>query len=233
MNPSWQQVNAAVLAVLGEVSQSVRANGRSSNGHDPVFVERLLSLRQAEGLGEGRSEVRILAGTVITPLARDLLKRRGVSIRVVSEKEANRSRSSSAGEWGFAIESRSGQIEATRRILLDGRHWSEVGSDATEAALWVIQGEGRGALVVTEEASVANWRAGRIEGIRAATVADPDEVSRASRHLGANLVVVEAAGKSIYLLKQVAERFRQGGAPAMPDALETHDQPGISARVTR
>ena len=42
---------------------------------------------------------------------------------------------------------------------------------------------------------------------------EPEAVSRAIRHLGANLIVVEPAGKSIYLLKQLGRAFRQGGAP--------------------
>ncbi len=223
MNPSWQEVNAAVLAVLGEVKRPARSNGQVANGRDPVFVERLLSLRQAEAFVDGQAEFRVVAGTVITPLARDFLKRRGVALRVVSERDATRARSLRAGEWGFAIEARSGQVEAFRRVLLGDGHWSEVGPDAIDAALWVAEGEDRGALVLTDEVSLATWRANRVEGIRAATVVDPDSVSRAIRHLGANVVAVEPAGKSIYLLKQVGERFRRGGAPVIPESLESPD----------
>jgi hypothetical protein len=103
-------------------------------------------------------------------------------------------------------------------LLLDD--WSDVGPDAIEAANWVIEGDGRGAFVVTDEASVATWRAGRLAGIRPATVCEPEAVSRAIRQLGANMIVVEPSGKSIYLLKQIGERFRQGGAPMIPDWLE-------------
>jgi len=220
MKPTWQEVNAAVLAALGEVTRPAGSNGRVANGHDPVFVDRLLSLRQAEAFVDGRGEVRVLAGTVITPLARDFLKGRGVAVRVVSERDATRFGSTRAGEWGFAVESRSGQVEAVRRAFLMDQHWSEVGDNSTAAAHWVAEGDGRGALVLTDEASVATWRAGRVAGIRAATVTDPDSVSRATRHLGANVVAVEVAGRSIHLLKQVAERFRLGGAPTMPGTLD-------------
>ena len=219
MMPSWPEVNAAVLAVLGDFCRSRRPVDRSShsNGHPDVFVERLFSLRHAEGIGEVE-EVQVAPGTVVTPLARDLLRRRRISLRVVSSREAATSRSILQGEWGFAIESRSGQVEAIRRGLLED--WSEIGSDSVQAARWVVGGDGRGAFVVTDEASVSAWRAGRIEGIRAATVADPEAVSRAIRHLGANLIVVEASGRSIYLLKQIGDRFRRGGAPIIPEWLE-------------
>ena len=217
MTPSWSEVNAAVLAVLGEFGRASRSNGRPSKGHRDVFVERLFSLRHAEDVGEV-DEVRVVAGTVVTPLAKDWLKRRKIAIRIVSGREAAFARSQLKGEWGFAIESRSGQVEAIRRMLLDD--WSEVGPDVVEAARWIIEGDGRGALVVTDEASVATWRAGRVEGVRAATVAEPEAVSRAIRGLGANMIVVEPPGKSIYLLKQIGERFRQGGAPVLPGWLE-------------
>lgn len=220
MNPSWSEVNAAVLAVLGGFARPARSGGQPASRPDrpEVFVDRLFGLRQAERVPEDAIEVRILAGTVVTPLARDLLRARRVGVRVVSAREAELSRAKSRGEWGFAIEARSGQVDALRRILLDGRDWTEI---EHEPAGWVIEGEGRGAFVVADEASTATWRANRVEGIRAATACDPDSVTRAVRHLGANVLVVEPAGRSIYLLRQVAERFRQGGAPVVPHDLRT------------
>jgi hypothetical protein len=217
MTPSWSEVNAAVLAVLSDFGRSNRPGARRPAPRTDIFVERLFSLKHAETLG-GVEEVRVVAGTVITPLAKDLLRRRKIALRIVSGRDAVLARSRDRGEWGFAIESRNGQVEAIRRILLEG--WSEVGEDPVEAARWVVDGEGRGALVVTDEASVATWRVSRVEGIRAATVVDPDSVSRSIRALGANMIVVEPLGKSIYQLKQIGERFRQGGAPVMPEWLE-------------
>ncbi len=231
MNPTWTEVHAAVLAVLAETVRSGRPGGRPSNGRGEVFVDRLFSVRHAEGVVEGADEVRVLAGTVVTPMACDLLRRRRIGLRVVSGREAARANAAREGEWGFAIESQSGPVEALRRVLMDD--WAEVGPDPAEAARWVVDGDGRGAFVVTDEASVASWRAGRVEGIRAATVADPEAVSRAVRHLGANLIVIEPAGKSIYLMKQLGERFRRGGAPAVPDGLEGPGRPEIRAGWSR
>ena len=227
MTPNWTEVNAAVMAVLGEFG---RSNGTLRRSRD-IFVERLFSLRHAEALVDGSGEVRVAPGTVITPLARDFLRRRRVEIRVVSRGEAARSKAHHQGEWGFAIESRSGQVEAIRRILLDD--WLEVGSDSVGAANWVIEGDSRGALVVADEASVATWRAGRVEGVRPATVDQPEAVSRAIRHLGANLIVIEPAGKSIFQVKQVAARFRQGGAPMTPDWIEHDERPAMRAGCPR
>jgi hypothetical protein len=217
MTPSWTEVNAAVMAVLGEVARPrERPVARASKPDRDVFVDRLFSLRHAEAVGDVE-EVRLLSGTVVTPLARDLLKRKQIKVRYVSKAEARVTRVSQQGEWGFAIESKNRAIEPIRRLLLED--WLEVGDDPVEAARWVVEAEGRGALVVTDEASVASWLAGRVEGIRSATVFDPEAVSRAVEHLGVNLIVVEPLGKSIYQLKQIGERFRSAGAPILPDWL--------------
>ena len=63
----------------------------------------------------GLRELRVAPGTVVTPLARDFLRRLGVGIAFVSTSEAG-----DAGRWGFAIETVSGVLEAFRRSLMDG-----------------------------------------------------------------------------------------------------------------
>jgi hypothetical protein len=76
-------------------------------------------------------------------------------------------------------------------------------------------------MLMTDEASVAVWRACQFPGVRAAAVADIDAGARAGRRLGANLFVVEPAGKSISLLRQLGQALRRGGPPRVPDWLET------------
>jgi hypothetical protein len=73
---------------------------------------------------------------------------------------------------------------------------------------------------LTDQASVAVWLACRVPGVRAAQVCDVDSVDRAIRWLGVNLLVVEPAGKSISLLKQISLVFQRAGAPRMIDGLE-------------
>ncbi|MBV8076716.1 MAG: hypothetical protein JO284_09975 [Planctomycetaceae bacterium] len=181
-----------------------------------VFADRLLAQRHIEALPGGTREVRITPGTVVTPLARDLLKRRGIILRWVSGGEAGRVRD--RGEWGFAFESESGVLAALRRAWLE-EEWSEVASSPVATARWVVASPRRGALLLTDEASVAVWRACRFEGVRAASAAEPEAVARAVRRLGVNLLVVEPAGKSIALMRQLGRTFRRGGAPRAPEGL--------------
>src|SRR3954469_18476368 len=96
-HPSIQDVQAAVASVLlgnGRAPMNARRNGE-------VFPERLLSLRHAEALPWGTRAVRIVPGTVVTPMARDFLKRQGIGVLVVAKSESANGHES--GEWGFVI----------------------------------------------------------------------------------------------------------------------------------
>jgi hypothetical protein len=215
-HPTPQQVDAAVRAVLAELGRGAR---RAVHRPDvEPFAGRLLSLRNVEEMPAGTREVRIAPGTVITPLAHDLLKRRGIGVRLVAEGPLRRGED--AGEWGFAIEGDSGMAAAVRRVLLEEtQSWREIGADVIEAARWVAECRGRGAAVFTPEASVATWRACQVGGVRAASASEAVAVARAVRHLGANLLVIEPAGQSLYSLRHLCATFRRSGAPAPPDWL--------------
>lgn len=208
-------VDAVVRAVLAELA---RRDGRPEESRDEarVFAGKLLGQAQVEAWDGTVKEIRIARGTVVTPLALDLMKRRGISVKYAANGEAATGKAKGTGEWAFAIEGpASGKAEALRRALLDA--WSEVAADV--ASDWVASGTDRGALVLTPEASVAAWRANRIEGIRAASASDVDSVSRAVRHLGVNVLVIEPATHSIPSMRAMAETFRRGGPPAPPGGL--------------
>lgn len=218
MSRTWAEVNAAVLAVLAEWSRPVsrgdgRAPARPGQQRPEVVADRLLGVRRAATLLD-RAEVRVLPGTVVTPLALELLRKGGVALRVASGRDAAAARSADAGEWGFRVAGtrQAGLAEALRRHWL-AEGWFDIDADA---AAWVAAADGRGALVVADEASVTAWQANRTPGVRAATVGEVDEAARAVRHLGANLLVVEPATRSIHLIRQLGRTFRAAGAPAAP-----------------
>src|SRR5690348_11784101 len=87
------RVDAAVRSVLAAM-RGAPLLPRDAAGH--VCTDRLFSLRHAEALPPGTRLLRIGPGTVVTPLARDLLRRQGIAI-VLGIPEAWRK--SAAGEW--------------------------------------------------------------------------------------------------------------------------------------
>ncbi len=211
--PTIEEVDAAVRSVLGALFAAPSPGADREGLH---FAGRLLGLRDAERLAGTTRVVRIAPGTVVTPLAKDHLRRLEIGVEWVSRGEIERL--GRRGEWGFAIESEGGMIGAVRRELLNqGEAWHDLGPDAESAARWVASRSERGAAVLTGEASVAAWRANRVDGVRAATVVDADSVVRAASALGANLIVVEPRGKSIFEVRHLLATFRRLGPQGPAD----------------
>ena len=215
LDDSIRKVNEAVQSVLLALRP---ANGRqAAEAGLQLFPARLLSVSHVQALAKGTRVVQVSPGTVITPLARDLLKKQGITIRLGSLGALSAAR---RGEWAFAIESETGQSQALRRLLFDEPlPWTELGSSLDEAARWLTAEPGRGVLWVSSDTSLAVWKACQFPGIRAMTTSDAADVHRASTTLGVNLLVVEPGGKSVFWLKQLATAFRAAGAPRIPDSL--------------
>lgn len=208
-------VDEAVRSVLG----LNRYPAPARDVVDAIFAERLFSLRHAEALGPGAREVKLAPGTVVTPLAQHELKQRGIVISFVSRPEVNRAQR--RGEWAFAVESQSGVVSALRRALLDdSASWIEA-DGVLDLFEWLPGGDDRGGVFLTDNAAVAVWQACRQKGIRAASAETCDGVDRAVRQLGLNLLVIEPAGKSIALMKQLCGTLRKGGAPRIPAGLKS------------
>lgn len=216
-----RMVAAAVQSVLAEIRGQSRALARSHrdlDGH--LAVGTLFSARHVEALPPGTRTIRVAPGTVVTPVARDMLKRLGVTVRPVSVSHSLMA--SARGEWAFAIEAETGITQALRRALLDDpRPWAELESTLEAVIAWLLVEPGRGALLITHDAAVAVWKSCQVPGVRAASAVEPADVGRALTSLGINLLVVEPAGKSISWMKQLGTAFRQAGAPVVPHALQT------------
>ena len=209
--PTLDDVDSAVRTVIAEMFG--RRSGKPKvDEWSEDFSGRLFALRHAETLKVGVRAVRVSPGTVVTPLARDYLKRQGIEVRYASRSELERV--DRRGEWAVAFEDDSGQNRALRRSFLDGEDsWREIVSSPPD---WVAETAGRGALVLTREASVAVYRACLVPGVRACSAAEPEAASRAVKALGVNLLVVETPGKPIALVRQIGTAFRRGGAPEPP-----------------
>ena len=217
-NSAIAEVDAAVREVLGWMGNGMsnhergpHAKDRSANNYE--IVNRLLSLRQVESLPTAIREIRLAPATVVTPLARDLLKKRGIAIRLLSRAEL--SRGAHQGEWGFAIDlgtarSTWGMINSLRRSWIED-DWRDLEGSLESATSWVADQPHRGVVFLTDEAALAVWRACRVEGVRAACLSEPDAVARAVRGLGVNFVVVEPCGKSISWIRQLGLAFRRFG----------------------
>jgi hypothetical protein len=229
VDPRIAEVDAAVRAVLSRlaVSQPARPNaGQATAGAaiPPVplpadahpFAGRLLALRHVEMLPATIREIRLDAVAVVTPLARDALRRRGIALRLISAGEL--SRTGARGEWGVCIDRGFPLADPFRRALMAGpQSWLDLGDAADAAAPWVAGGPSRAAVAVTPQAHHAAWTACQVPGVRATAAADPDTLARAARQIAANLLLIDPAGLSISSLLHLCATFRRVGlAQATP-----------------
>ncbi len=221
------RVEAAVRAILAPAVRAARSTARASSAqsgatkpYEQVVDGRLLTARQVEAVGEHVRTLVLAPTTVVTPLAREALKKRGLSLRFVARGVVN-----DAGEWGFAIDAQepAGALAALARRLLED-NWSEVEAPAE----WVAAQANRGALVVTNAAARVVWEACAHGGTRAAQTRDVAELDRAVRTLGVNLVVIEADATPTALARAIADGFRKAGAPRPPADLENHQTEACS-----
>ncbi|MFO0959923.1 MAG: hypothetical protein U0800_21220 [Isosphaeraceae bacterium] len=206
--PTIEQVDSAVKAVLAGLRRPTAAGPPGTH----AFSGRLLAERHVEAIDPSSTSIGLSPGTVVTPLARDLLKRRGIAIRFLHQSLADRT---NAGEWGFAIEGDSGLGATLRRALLTGTdRWDEV--ETTLAADWVAKGADRGIAVLTPHAALAVWKAHQVPGVRAASSVDAESLSRAIDDLGINLLAIDPGGQTLFSIKHLLTVFRRRGAPKAP-----------------
>lgn len=207
------QVEAIVRRVLQELlakPQQPQAAPALSSEH---FAGSLFAFRHAEALPPGTRELRLDPATVLTPLARDHLKRLGIAIRIVSGGEL--ALAGAALEWGLAVEPGFPLAHSLKRALLADRDtWFDLGHTVDQAAHWVAAAPHRAAVLITPEAALATYSACQVNGVRAATIADPDAILRAARSLAANLLVIEPANQSIHTIKHLCATYRRVGLPA-------------------
>ncbi len=223
-SPTIQQVHEAVeVAIRGlRATTGSRAIDNSLGGS--LFTGRLLAERHVQALRADQQELLIHPETVVTPMARDLLKQRRILVRIVSAADAFAR--GVEGEWGFHLESSARHLDAFRRALLSTQNrWTEIEGDIQDAAEWVSQALYRGLVAFTEESSVACWRSNQVPGVRAAAPSDPEAVGRAVTALGVNLLVLETRYQTIPALLHSCKVFRRTGAPAPPAWLDSMEGP--------
>ncbi|GIW87057.1 MAG: hypothetical protein KatS3mg108_1381 [Isosphaeraceae bacterium] len=204
--PSAAEVDAVVRAVL-----TGRAGGAGLDRDSSIygFAGRVLTLRVVSGLPETIRQVVVGCETVVTPMARDALRQRGVVVSIESGPAVP------AGvEWALASDGDSPRFEAYRRAVLGGPGaWRHFGPDLDRAVAWWTASGARAGVVLSACAAGTVWRLHRFARIRAAQVHDAESLGRAGP-FQPNVVVVEPAATSLAEWRHLVGRFQRSFMPA-------------------
>jgi hypothetical protein len=232
------QVAAAVLAVLREMNPAASAKPASVVNHQTkapavlanhtinsdssihYFPGSLLLERHALEVPRGIHELAISPRAVITPLAREILRKNGVSVRLASAFSAGSLAATQPGQWAIVRLSASAQGMAAESLLAGrtGEGWEIVGHTVDEGLSWLGQGPNRYLGVLAEVACVAVWRLAKA-GIRAAEVRSGHDVERVVKHFAPQSFVVEPGKMPIHEVKQIFQAWRRMGVATVPPEL--------------
>ena len=162
-------------------------------------------------------EIALRPRAIITPLAADELKARGVRIRWEDAKpQAN----TPAGRWGYAQERPDAAVDAAIKALeRDGIALVALDVAAKTPLAWaqtmaelVARTEDLGGVAFSSDPGLVCCVANKLAGVRAASVATPAQAERARKTIAANLFAIESAGRTFFEIRQIV-RAIAGGSP--------------------
>ncbi|MFM7128186.1 MAG: hypothetical protein ACKO0V_02375 [bacterium] len=213
-----------VLPKLQSVEQSVSHHTFKPQSEIKQFSGSLLLERHALELEPGLRELAILPKTVVTPLAREILKKKGISTRLVGSAGIAGITAVSHGQWAILRLSASSQAVAAESMMAGrtGEGWDVSTGSLDDAAAWLGNGEGRHLGILAEAACVTVWRLARA-GIRSARACAADEVESIVKNFAPQSLVVESAKMPIHEIKQVFQTWRRMGVVSPPRSVAIDD----------
>jgi hypothetical protein len=197
----------------------MNVNGTATgDAHDQVLAwpRRVLSAADLRGSLNGHREVLLSPEAVVTPLAGDELRERGIVLR---RREAEPKRSQAT--WGYGQDRphplvRSA-VQAVEREGLSVRELPAAGGDlpcrwAKAVAECLARGECAGAVLFCADPGLVACVANKVPGLRAVGICTVGQAARATLALAANLVVVEMPGRTFFEVRQILRTLFTGGA---------------------
>lgn len=183
------------------------------------WPKRLLSAEDLRRHLTCQRELLLLPKTVITPLAADELRAKGVQIRW---QETESKTKQATGGWILAQETSDTIMTAALRSLeRDGIALSIVTDSPRAIAESLIKNAHRGAIVSTINAAIVCCIANKIAGVRAAAVSSVKHASQARKNLGANLFAIEMPGPTYFELRQMLKTIVAGPDPCPESVAST------------
>jgi hypothetical protein len=162
--------------------------------------------------------------TLITPLAQDELRAKGISIRR-EQTAANGDRPSRATAkrgWGCVQEHSDSVVDAAlAAVAHEGMAFTPLAGAGRSPGGWLRavgdwMAANVGAVLFCADATLSCCLANKVAGLRAAAVANGRQVGRAFASLGANTLVVEMPGQTFFEVRQILRAASAGRSSACP-----------------
>lgn len=197
----------------------------SSNGqHATLHWDRkVLSAEDVRTQVNGHREIVVSRVTIVTPLAVDDLRARGVRL-IRGDGPKAESREPKAAGWGFAQDRPNATVQsAMQAAAREGMIFKELNASgepcspswAKALAECVSRGECHGGVVFCHDPGLVCCVGNKLPGLRAANVSGVAQTAKAVLTLGVNLVAVEMPGRTFFELRQILRTLctASGGCP--------------------
>lgn len=231
-DPSAADVSAAVLAVLRDMAgssplatqrTSSQLSGRSDSILSPstapvtddsivAFPGKLLLERHAVSFPDATKQILTSPATVVTPLAREILRKRGVFVRISNASGLGSPSHVISGEWALLRLCESPQAQSLEAMLIGrgGEGWIGFGAAAEAATGWLETQPVGHLAVLAQSASNALWWLIR-HGVRAAQIQAANDVERIATAFAPRCLVIEPARLAIHESRQIFRTWRALG----------------------
>lgn len=185
--------------------------------HDVVLNDRVITADLLERSVNGHRRIQIAAKAVLTPSAREFLRKSDVEWSRLDGQAAG---SAGTGQWkAIVLEAAPVVTGAVEDMTRSGWQRELVGSvrEAVEQAVGAIcRGEAAGVVAFSEQADAIICRANRNPTVRGAVVMDVKHLDAVRQSVGANLIGIRPQGRSYFELRNLLRAFgdRAPQAPA-------------------
>ena len=218
-------VEAVVRAVMARLAGSNRpARVAVGKSRELTLLGRLVTEDDLIRQLSDEKVLKVAAGTVLTPSARDHLRARGVAVQ---RSGTNKPTAAKSAAFRLAIglaESKfepSGIVTQLKRDGIEVEQLARVGLTGAvdELSDRVAKGGDRGVLF-TARPTAAACLANRNRGVRAATVRDADEVREIMKEVNANLLVMNPAIRATHQVLRAIRTWYTTTATALTPELQ-------------
>jgi ribose 5-phosphate isomerase RpiB len=210
----------------------MKSNGDIPANGGPVlsWPRRVLSSEDLRRHLTSQRELLLLPRTVITPLAADELKLRGIRVSWQESKAqagTPRGTPNTAFCWRYAQEQPLPAVAAAiAAVERDGMQLIILEAAASSPWEWaravaeaVARAQCPGVVCFCGDRELLCCVANKVSGIRAAAVANAAQATRARQTFGANLLAVENTGRTFFELRQILRAICGNGSRCCPAEL--------------
>jgi hypothetical protein len=212
--------------------------GTEQNGQTDAGVLRwaghLLSSDDLRRHLNGHRALIVPTRAIITPLASDELRSRGV--RILREEPKSSQAKPGTAKVGVAQEKPDGMVQAALKALeREGLHFASLQGCPGPTCDWakalaecVARGDCHTSVIFCADPGLVCCVANKLAGLRAAAVSSVSQAARAMLTVGANLLAVEMPGRTFFEVRQIMRNLATSptacpaGVACTLKELETH-----------